>query len=104
MIIPLIGCPEKGIAWVEVCTGAGGRRTIWWRSVWEARGFDLFRRRHDLFLSDQCSGQAEFGERLAWLDFIGLLEGKGNNLSMWVLEDDENGVWSRERRIMFPSE
>ncbi|XP_034684127.1 F-box protein DOR-like [Vitis riparia] len=50
------------------------------------------------------SAQEKFGERLAWMDFNGLLEGKGDSLSIWVLEDDENGVWSREMRIVFPSE
>ena len=49
----------------------------------------------------QYSSLAQLDGRLAMVNYKGLIS--GDTIPMWVLEDDQNGVWSMKQRIVFSS-
>ncbi|KAL6351142.1 hypothetical protein AAG906_031728 [Vitis piasezkii] len=49
----------------------------------------------------QYSSLAQLDGRLAMVNYRGLIS--GDTIPMWVLEDDQNGVWSMKQRIVFSS-
>lgn len=49
----------------------------------------------------QYSSLAQLDGRLVMVNYRGLIS--GDTIPIWVLEDDQNGIWSMKQRIVFSS-
>ena len=87
----------------SVCVGG----TMYWNNLREKNvvAFDVAEERFRLVPSP-CrtihSAIVQLDGRVAMVNYHGLVDG-GDSMRVWVLEDDRNGTWSMEKKIVFPS-